>query len=147
MKWQRPELDKIMIEKRAAAAVAGGKGAHKAVQPGGQRSAMELSNGWFLQAPAPGAQTSVAAAPPLFVFLLLETGPHGPEWPLIGNRFKELCEDDAPVSPIVACRAKASPDIQVSPMSLGEDVPVLPTSTSLSRSSLPSRRLVVLRKT
>ena len=77
-----------MNEKRAAAAVAGGKGAHKAGQSGGQRIAFELGNEWFLQAPALGAQASGAAAAPLRGFWLLETAPQGPELPLIGNRFR-----------------------------------------------------------
>ena len=89
MKWQCAELDNIVNEKRAAAGAAGGNGKGKA--------AMELGNEWFLQAPAAGAPASGAAAAPVRVFWLFETAPQGPELPLIGNRFRELREDDAPV--------------------------------------------------
>ena len=69
---------------------------------------MELGNAWFLQVPAAGAQASRAVAPPVRGFGLLETAPQGPELPLIGNRFRELREDDASVSPSVACEVTVS---------------------------------------
>ena len=115
------------------------------------------------------AQASGTVAPPVRGFWLFETAPQGLELPLIGHRFRELREDDAPVLPNVACEVTVSPrtsrsgagvcsgapgapwregciaagplpsekitcevevlpDIQVSLMSLGKDVPVLPTS-------------------
>ena len=85
MKWHRLELDKMMNEKRAAAAAAG-KGA--GAKGGHQRSAMELGNECFLQPQAPGTAPTTAAAPR--GLWLLEAAPQLPELPLIGNRFREL---------------------------------------------------------
>ena len=70
----------------------------------------------------------------------MEAAPQGPKLPLVGNRFKDFREDDAPVSPVSSDRlaegslpeavreVEVVPDIKVLPMSLGDDIQVSPTS-------------------